>query len=86
MDEVFGKKQFRNEIIWHYSGWNKALLNSFEKRHDTIFLYGKTDNQFFASYAEPYKSKEEYLTTRKQKLYADESGRVAFPQTCRHIS
>lgn len=75
MDEVFGKKQFRNEIIWHYSGWNKALLNSFEKRHDTIFLYGKTDNQFFASFAEPYKSKEEYLTTRKQKLYTDETGR-----------
>ncbi len=75
MDEIFGKKQFRNEIIWHYSGWNKVLLNSFEKRHDTIFLYGKTDNQHFVSYAEPYKSKEEYLTTRKQKLYIDEAGR-----------
>ncbi|MDZ7890608.1 MAG: site-specific DNA-methyltransferase [Rhodoferax sp.] len=75
LDEVFGKKQFRNEIVWHYSGWNKSLLNSFEKRHDTIFLYGKTEGQFFASYAEPYKSKDEYLATRKQKLYTDESGR-----------
>src|SRR5712691_9424565 len=23
MDVLFGVKQFRNEIIWHYSGWNK---------------------------------------------------------------
>jgi adenine-specific DNA-methyltransferase len=75
LDEIFGKKQFRNEIVWHYSGWNKTLLNSFEKRHDTIYFYGKTDSQYFASFAEPYKSKEEYLATRKQKLYTDENGR-----------
>jgi len=75
LDEVFGKGCFRNELIWHYSGWNKTLLNSFEKRHDTIFFYGKSDSQFFQSFAEPYGSKEEYLANRKQKLYTDESGR-----------
>ena len=75
MDEVFGKDCFRNELIWHYSGWNKALLTSFEKRHDAIYFYGKTDGQYFASFAEPYLSKDEYLATRKQKLYTDENGR-----------
>lgn len=26
MDEVFGKENFRNEIVWRYSGWNKKLF------------------------------------------------------------
>lgn len=75
MDEVFGEENFRNEIIWRYSGWNKKLKNNFERRHDTIFMYTKSDSAYFASYFEPYATKEEYLATRKQKLYTDEDGR-----------
>lgn len=75
MDEIFGKENFRNEIVWHYSGWNKQLLASFEKRHDIVFLYSKTQVSNFNSYCEPYASKEEYLATRKQRLYTDDDGR-----------
>ena len=75
LDEVFGKKNFRNEIIWHYSGWNKQLQTSFEKRHDTIFLYGKSDSQHFSSFFEMWDSKEEYVKKRKQKVHADIDGR-----------
>ncbi|MEY4591667.1 MAG: hypothetical protein RIR18_562 [Pseudomonadota bacterium] len=75
MDEVFGKECFRNEIVWHYSGWNKQLNNSFEKRHDTLFMYGKSEQQFFASFFEKWESKEEYVKKRKQKVHVDESGR-----------
>ncbi len=75
LDEVFGKKQFRNEIVWHYSGWNKQLQNSFEKRHDTLYLYGKTDSQYFASFFEMWDSKEEYVKKRKQKVHIDADGR-----------
>ncbi|WP_313358325.1 DNA methyltransferase, partial [Corynebacterium variabile] len=28
LDEIFGKDNFRNEIAWHYSGWNKRLRTS----------------------------------------------------------
>lgn len=72
MDEVFGEDNFRNEIIWHYSGWNKKLNSSFEKRNDNIFLYTKTDNSVFNSYFEKYDSKEEYIKRRKQKALIDE--------------
>jgi adenine-specific DNA-methyltransferase len=75
MDEIFGKKNFRNEIIWHYSGWNKQLQTSFEKRHDTMFLYGKSEAQYFASYFEKWESKEEYVKKRKQKVHIDSDGR-----------
>ena len=75
LDEIFGKKNFRNEIVWHYSGWNKQLQTSFEKRHDTIFMYGKSDAQSFNSFFEMWGSKEEYVKKRKQKVHIDASGR-----------
>ena len=75
MDEVFGKNNFRNEIVWHYSGWNKQLQTSFEKRHDTLFMYGKSDAQHFESFFERWKSKEEYVKKRKQKVHVDLDGR-----------
>ena len=65
LDEVFGKDGFRNEIIWYYSGWNKQLSESFEKRNDTLLFYSKLKNQIFNSYFESYSSREEYLKTRK---------------------
>ena len=75
LDEIFGKKNFRNEIVWHYSGWNKQLQASFEKRHDTLFMYGKSDLQHFASFFEMWDSKEEYVKKRKQKVHLDHDGR-----------
>jgi adenine-specific DNA-methyltransferase len=74
LDEVFGKDNFRNDIAWHYSGWNKKLLKGFEKRHDNILFYGKTDGQLFNSFFEKWESKEEYVKKRKQKLLVDENG------------
>lgn len=75
MDSIFGEKFFRNEIVWKYSGWNKKLKNNFERRHDVIFMYGKSENQYFASYFQSWGSKEEYIKRRKQKLLVDNDGR-----------
>src|SRR3990172_3790793 len=75
MDEVFGEDCFRNEIGWHYSGWNKKLSTGFEKRRDSILFYGKSDEQLFNSYFEPWKNKEEYVRVRKQKVIVDGDGR-----------
>lgn len=74
MDAIF-KNYFRNEIVWHYSGWNKKLNSHFEKRHDTILFYSKSENSYFNSYTIPYESKEEYIKIRKQKVYVDENGK-----------
>jgi adenine specific DNA methylase Mod len=41
LDKIFGMKNFRNEIVWHYTGWNKKLSDSLEKRHDVIYFYAK---------------------------------------------
>jgi DNA modification methylase len=75
LDEVFGKELFNNLISWHYSGWNKKLSRSFEKRHDDIFFYSKSKQPIFNSYFQPWASREEYVKARKQKVRVDDSGR-----------
>ena len=41
LDEIFGKENFLNEIIWNYSG-GRIGHNFFGRKHDTIFWYAKT--------------------------------------------
>ena len=43
LDFVFGKNNFRNEVIWHYKKW-AAAKNVFVRNHDTIFRYTKSQN------------------------------------------
>ena len=44
LDFVFGKNNFRNEIVWCYTGGTDAK-KTWQKKHDTIFFYTKT-NQY----------------------------------------
>ena len=37
---------FHNEIVWHYRRWT-GKANKFQKLHDVIFFYSKTDNYVF---------------------------------------
>ncbi len=56
LDCVFGEKQFRNEIIWYYSGGG-ASKNTWAKKHDTILFYTKSAKWIFLAdnVREPYK-------------------------------
>ncbi|MXY07859.1 MAG: hypothetical protein F4Y61_04340 [Rhodothermaceae bacterium] len=40
MDSIFGKKQFRNEIVWHYRRWT-APSGDLQKLHDIVLWYSK---------------------------------------------
>lgn len=75
LDEIFGREFFSNSICWRYSGWNKRLARSFERRHDTIHFYTRSDSPLFNSFFEPWASKEQYVKARKQKVHTDEQGR-----------
>ena len=37
MDAIFGKKNFRNEIVWAYTGPGSPGMKQFNRKHDTIF-------------------------------------------------
>lgn len=69
MDVIFSG-YFRNEIIWHYSGWNAKLKHSFNSRHDVLLYYSKRDPKF-NSYSIPWENEEEYIKKRKQKVHVD---------------
>ncbi|MCY4152110.1 MAG: DNA methyltransferase [Aestuariivita sp.] len=42
MDCIFGEKNFRNEIIWHYGQRTSFLKKNFNKKHDVILFYART--------------------------------------------
>ena len=54
MDAIFGDKNFRNEIIWCYSGGG-IPKNDFPRKHDTIFRYTKGAKYTFHVERKPYK-------------------------------
>ena len=41
MNSIFGDKNFRNEIVWHYENLS-AVKRYFPRKHDTILCYGKS--------------------------------------------
>ncbi|MDR1023866.1 MAG: site-specific DNA-methyltransferase [Prevotellaceae bacterium] len=57
LDKIFGRDNFRNEIIWHYRRWT-GVANTFQKLHDTIYFYSKTNiytfNPQYTEYTERY--------------------------------
>ncbi len=55
LDAIFGRKQFRNEIVWAYRGGG-VPRNAFARKHDLIFAYAKTKvstfNKQYTEYSE----------------------------------
>ncbi|MCD6098801.1 site-specific DNA-methyltransferase, partial [bacterium] len=55
MDQIFGMKNFRNEIVWCYTGPGHSKKD-FQRKHDVILRYVKADNYNFNQQYVPYKS------------------------------
>lgn len=70
MDEIFGEDNFRNEIIWCYKE-RETSKNYYNRKHDTIYFYTKSEEYTFN-----YKAIwEEYSeTTMKKFKFTDENG------------
>lgn len=47
MDEVFGEDNFRNEIIWCYTGPGSPGMKQYNRKHDNIFYYTLGDEWVF---------------------------------------
>ena len=41
MDAIFGMRNFRNEIIWHYGQRISFLSKNFSRKHDVVLFYVK---------------------------------------------
>jgi len=47
LDEIFGKDNFQDEIIWEYQGSWVEPKNYFPRRHNSILYYKKTESATF---------------------------------------
>ena len=57
MDEIFGEENFRNEIVWCYTGPSSPGQKQFSRKHDTILFFTKSQNAkvYLDSVRVPYK-------------------------------
>lgn len=74
LDEVFGKSNFVNEIVWQYEGPQSPSPIKFASKHDAIFRYAKELNQVIAN--ELYYYEKEPFDPKKYKK--DEEGRYFY--------
>jgi len=74
MDGIFGQKQFRNEIIWSYTGRLMTSKKAFNSKHDIVLFYSKSSTHKLNSVTEPI-NKSDFILMKKQKVHVDEDGR-----------
>ena len=93
LDEIFGRDNFRNEIIWTYKRWSNSK-NSLQNTHQNIYFYSKTDtytfNTLYTDYS-PTTNLDQILQERerdergKAVYKRDESGNVVFSKEKRGV-
>ncbi|WP_375395300.1 DNA methyltransferase [uncultured Sphingomonas sp.] len=73
LDAVFGKRNFRNEIIWCYRKWSVAQ-GQFVRNHDVILFYSRNDaaHRFTTLYVPPSAgTTKRWKGARQQAVFED---------------
>ena len=73
LDDIFGKDNFVNEIIWYYRRWNIAG-SSFATNHDTILYYGKNKSNRVYNQLYIPKSEKSSAQGKSWRSVIDENG------------
>src|SRR3972149_10583325 len=66
MDKIFGYENFRNEIVWHYTGRRMYTPQRLNAKHDVLLFYTKTDFAKIRPFTEAW-TKEQYVKMKKQE-------------------
>ena len=70
LDVIFGRRMFRNEIVWVYPPTGRAPKRSFHRKHDVILYYADRDGTWHPPYGEMTEA------TRRTYKHRDEEGRL----------
>jgi adenine specific DNA methylase Mod len=73
LDEIFGKENFVNEIVWKKLATPKAQSNGFGNIHDFLFLYAKTKKTMLFNEIK-IAHDEEYISSMYR--HKDDKGRI----------
>ena len=69
LNDIFGKQNFINEIIWNYRGTTNTNVK-FAPKHDTIYLYGYENHIFnFDDVRIPYEDDNKFSKDENGKYY-----------------
>ena len=74
LDDVFGVDRFINEISWHYFGFKRKTSRNFPRKHDTILIYSKSDDQIWNVQYKPHRPEyiERFKLDKDGRLYRDD--------------
>jgi len=85
LDEVFGEKNFKNEIVWFYENKLGTGGNTIDSRHDTLLVYCKGGTQTYNPILLPVKNIKPQPVTQKidgkRVWLKDESGNNLYQES-----
>lgn len=70
MDAIFGRRNFKNEVIWCYAGGG-VPADPFARKHDTLFYYAKSKHGVFNRQYVPYSPASRKLVGSKGGVSID---------------
>ena len=82
LDDIFGKENFRNEIIWYYNNKMSRSSKDFAHAHDNIFFYTKGEDNLFHEIKiprdKPVKQSVRIWKDKKNMRARDEEGNIIY--------
>lgn len=75
LDEVFGEKNFKNNITWHYGGRMMHHLKQFNRKHEIILFYSKKKDNYTFNMPNDSVDFDKYAKSRHEKIHTDKDGR-----------
>ncbi|MGE0086008.1 MAG: DNA methyltransferase [Desulfococcaceae bacterium] len=74
LDSIFGKENFRNEVVWCYRKWN-VRQSQFPSNHDILLFYTKTQTNFFNTLFLPKSPKSSGKGKKIQSIIGEDGKR-----------
>ena len=74
MDAVFGQGQFRNEVVWSFTGRLMFTPYKFNAKHNSLLFYAKSKGHKLNEVTETI-TRDEYVQMKKQQIHIAEDGR-----------
>ena len=82
LDDIFGKENFRNEIVWYYSNKMSRSSKEFPKAKDSLLFYTKSVNNIFNEQKikrdVPVKQSKRVWKDKKNMRARDEEGNIIY--------
>ncbi|MBR8465142.1 site-specific DNA-methyltransferase [Campylobacter sp. faydin G-140] len=79
LNKIFGKENFRNEIVWHFRTYQGQVKSYYPRKHNTILWYSKIQNSktyFEIGYSSNYQITVDY---ERWKTFLVNNNEIRYP-------